>query len=168
MYNAPRAFVLWFFLVLMLSVYMWGYFQPAYIRRSNVSLPAGLGRYRYNERTIAIRSSTVCFCHPTSEEAPTRSVPARLSGHDITSGQVPKSSGSTRTQRPWCHLSSHQRAWFPCDIGRLWKIPHALISSGILGTTILDFNCIDWKDFVFGQQIVSLANKSGGYSQRIK
>jgi len=40
------ASVLWFFSVLMLSVYTWGYFQPAYIRRSNVSVPMGSGRYR--------------------------------------------------------------------------------------------------------------------------
>jgi len=45
MYNAPLAPVLWFLPVLMLSVYTWGYFWPAYIRRSNVSVPAGSGRY---------------------------------------------------------------------------------------------------------------------------
>jgi len=39
------AFVLWFFYVLMLSVYMWGYFRPEYIRRSNVSLHVGSGHY---------------------------------------------------------------------------------------------------------------------------
>jgi len=39
MYNEPRASILWFFPLLMLSVYMWGYFWPAYIRRSNVSVP---------------------------------------------------------------------------------------------------------------------------------
>ena len=39
------ASVLWFLHVLMLSVYMWGYFRPAYIRRSNVSVPARSGRY---------------------------------------------------------------------------------------------------------------------------
>ena len=46
MYIAPRASVLWFLPVLMLSVYTWGYFWLAYIRRSNVSVPAGSGRYR--------------------------------------------------------------------------------------------------------------------------
>ena len=45
MYNAPLASVLWFLPVLMLSVYTWGYFWPAYIRCSNVSVPAGSGRY---------------------------------------------------------------------------------------------------------------------------
>ena len=40
------VFVLWFFPVLMLSVYTWGYFHPAYIRYSNVSVPTGIGRYR--------------------------------------------------------------------------------------------------------------------------
>ena len=39
------ASVLWFLHVLMLSVYTWGYFWPAYIRRSNVSVPTGAGRY---------------------------------------------------------------------------------------------------------------------------
>ena len=29
----------------MLSVYMWGYFCPTYIRRTNVSVPAGSARY---------------------------------------------------------------------------------------------------------------------------
>ena len=47
MYNAPRASVLWFFLVLMLSVYTWGYFWPAYIRRSDVCVPAGSGRHKF-------------------------------------------------------------------------------------------------------------------------
>jgi len=46
MYNAPRASVLIFLPVLMLSLYMWGYFRPAYIRRSDVSVPVGSGRYR--------------------------------------------------------------------------------------------------------------------------
>ena len=46
MYNAPLASVLWFLPVLMLSVYTWGYFWPAYICCSNVSVPAGSGRYR--------------------------------------------------------------------------------------------------------------------------
>ena len=45
MYNAPRASVLWFLPILMLSAYMWGYFLPTCIRRSNVSVPTGLGRY---------------------------------------------------------------------------------------------------------------------------
>ena len=31
--------------VLMLSVYMWAYLRPAYICRSNISVPAGSGRY---------------------------------------------------------------------------------------------------------------------------
>ena len=48
MYNAPRASVLWFLPVLMLSVYTWGYFWPAYIRRSNVFVPAGSGRYSFS------------------------------------------------------------------------------------------------------------------------
>ena len=30
----------------MLSAYMWGYFCPAYVRRSSVLVPAGLGRYK--------------------------------------------------------------------------------------------------------------------------
>jgi len=38
--------VLWFFPVLMLSVYMWRYFRPAYVRHSNVSVPMGSGRYK--------------------------------------------------------------------------------------------------------------------------
>jgi len=46
MYNAPRASVLRFLLILMLSVYTWWYFRPAYIRYSNVSVPAGSERYR--------------------------------------------------------------------------------------------------------------------------
>ena len=40
------AFVLCFLHVLILSVYMLGYFHPAYIRHSNVSVPTGIGRYR--------------------------------------------------------------------------------------------------------------------------
>ena len=40
------ASVLWFLPVLMLSVYTLGYFRPSYIRRSNVSVPSGSGRYR--------------------------------------------------------------------------------------------------------------------------
>ena len=39
------ASVLWFLHVLMLSVYTWGYFWPAYIRCSNISVTAGSGRY---------------------------------------------------------------------------------------------------------------------------
>jgi len=46
MHNAPRASVLWFLPVVMLSVYRWGYFWPAYIRRSNVSVSAGTGCYK--------------------------------------------------------------------------------------------------------------------------
>ena len=42
------ASVLWFLPVLMLSVYTWGYFRPAYIRRSNVSVPAWSGRYTFH------------------------------------------------------------------------------------------------------------------------
>jgi len=44
MYNAPRNFELLLLPVLILSIYMWGYFRPAYIRRSNVSIPVGSGR----------------------------------------------------------------------------------------------------------------------------
>ena len=44
--NYHCAYVLWFLPVLMLSVYTLGYFWPAYIRRSNVSVPSGSGRYR--------------------------------------------------------------------------------------------------------------------------
>jgi len=40
------ASLLWFLPVLMLSVYTCGFFQPAYIHHSNVSVPAGSGRYR--------------------------------------------------------------------------------------------------------------------------
>jgi len=42
----PRASVLFHLHVLLLSVYTWGYFRPAYVRRSNVSVPSGSGRYR--------------------------------------------------------------------------------------------------------------------------
>ena len=42
----PRASVLFYLHVLLLSVYTWGYFRPAYVRRSNVSVPSGSGRYR--------------------------------------------------------------------------------------------------------------------------
>jgi len=45
-YNAPCTFVLWFLPVLMLSVYMRGYFWPTYICYSNVSVYTGSGRYR--------------------------------------------------------------------------------------------------------------------------
>ena len=40
-----RFVVLWFLLVLMLSVYTWGYFWPAYVRCSDVPVPVGSGRY---------------------------------------------------------------------------------------------------------------------------
>jgi len=46
MYNASRTSILWFLPVLMLSVYMWGYFWPMYIHHSNISVPVGSGRYR--------------------------------------------------------------------------------------------------------------------------
>jgi len=46
MYNAPRTSVLWFLPILMLSVYTWRHFRPAYIRHSNVSVPAGSGCYK--------------------------------------------------------------------------------------------------------------------------
>ena len=49
-----RISVLWFLLILMLSVYMWGYFRPAYIRRSNVSVLVGSGRYSF----ITVRYAT--------------------------------------------------------------------------------------------------------------
>jgi len=39
MYSAPRTFILWCLDVLMLSVYMWGFFRLAYIRHSNISVP---------------------------------------------------------------------------------------------------------------------------------
>ena len=48
MYNASRISELWFLPALMLSVYTWGYFRPAYIRCSNVSVPAGSERYRWH------------------------------------------------------------------------------------------------------------------------
>ena len=71
MYNAPRASVLWFLPVLMLSVYTWGYFWPAYIRHSNVSVPAGSGRYssdtslrRFQSiNTISLPSCLCCRLH---------------------------------------------------------------------------------------------------------
>ena len=47
MYNASRTLVLWFFPILMIRVYMWGYFWPTYIRHSNVSAPAGSGHYNF-------------------------------------------------------------------------------------------------------------------------
>jgi len=50
MYNTPLASVLWFLLVLMLSLYTWGYFRPTYIRHSNISVLAGSGRYNSNFR----------------------------------------------------------------------------------------------------------------------
>jgi len=31
----------------MLSVYMWGYFRPTYIRHNNISVPAGSRRYNF-------------------------------------------------------------------------------------------------------------------------
>ena len=40
------ASALWFLPVLILNVYTWGYFRPAYIRRSGVSVPVGPGRHR--------------------------------------------------------------------------------------------------------------------------
>jgi len=45
MYNAQHIFELWFLPVLMLIVYMWGYFWPTYICCSNVPVHAGSGRY---------------------------------------------------------------------------------------------------------------------------
>ena len=57
MYNAPRASVLWFLPVLMLSVYTWGYFWPAYIRRSNVFVPTGSGRYKGATQTNYFHTS---------------------------------------------------------------------------------------------------------------
>jgi len=45
-YILPRASVLFYLHVLLLSVYAYGYFRPAYVRRSNVSVPSGSGRYR--------------------------------------------------------------------------------------------------------------------------
>jgi len=45
-YNCASVF--WFLPVLILSVYTWGYFWPEYIRRNNVSVPAGSGRYNNN------------------------------------------------------------------------------------------------------------------------
>jgi len=56
MHNAPRASVLRFLLVLMLSVYTWGYFWPAYTRRSNVSVPAGSGRYNDDVGALPVGS----------------------------------------------------------------------------------------------------------------
>jgi len=45
MYNAPYTFVLWFLPIVMLNVYLWGYFRHAYIHHSKVFIPAGSGRY---------------------------------------------------------------------------------------------------------------------------
>ena len=42
----PLCFRFCFFPVLMLSVYMWGYFWPAYIRHSDVSVPARSGHHK--------------------------------------------------------------------------------------------------------------------------
>jgi len=41
------ASALWFWPVLILSVYTWGYLRPAYIRRSDVSVPTGSGRHNW-------------------------------------------------------------------------------------------------------------------------
>ena len=46
-YILPRASVLFYLHVLLLSVYAYGYFRPAYVRRSNVSVPSGSGRYNF-------------------------------------------------------------------------------------------------------------------------
>jgi len=59
MYNALRIFELWFFHVLMLSVYIWGYFWPTYIRRSNVSVLAGSGCY---SESVCCEHLCVCLC----------------------------------------------------------------------------------------------------------
>ena len=59
MYNALRIFELWFFHVLMLSVYIWGYFWPTYIRRSNVSVLAGSGCY---SESVCVVNTCVCAC----------------------------------------------------------------------------------------------------------
>ena len=45
MYNAPCTSMLWFLPVLTLSVYLWGFFWPTYIRRSNVSVSAESRHY---------------------------------------------------------------------------------------------------------------------------
>ena len=72
MYDAPRVSVLWFLPVLMLSIYTWGYFWPMYIRHSNVSVTAGLGRYRNATRPHEIqysdgRSSTITSAQARAE-----------------------------------------------------------------------------------------------------
>jgi len=63
MYNAPRASVLWFLLVLMLSVYTRGYFWPAYIRRSNVFVPAESGHYIQPSSSIYFHHLLKCYMH---------------------------------------------------------------------------------------------------------
>jgi len=50
------ASVLWFLLVLMLTVYMWGYFCHVYIRRSNISVPEGSGCYTYKRVLIYLEN----------------------------------------------------------------------------------------------------------------
>ena len=50
--------VLWFLLVLMLSVYTWGYFRPAYVRRSDVPVPVGSGRYTKDKKFVLSRDIT--------------------------------------------------------------------------------------------------------------
>jgi len=102
-----------------------------------------------------------------------------------TSDQAPMSSGPTLTHRARHHLRSSAQefgfnpdsaapmlpfepptSWFPRDIGSFWKIPPAQLSSGILSTTISDFNCIDWTDLISGQQTLSLANGSAVITNR--
>jgi len=46
-YNAPLTFVLGFLPILMLNVYMWGYFRPTYICRSNIFVPRDRGVTRW-------------------------------------------------------------------------------------------------------------------------
>ena len=57
-----RAFALWFFPVLMLSIYLWGYFRPAYIRHSNVSILVRLRRYNMH-KIYKLLKRTLSFPH---------------------------------------------------------------------------------------------------------
>ena len=111
MYNAPRASVLWFLLVLMLSVYTWGYSWPAYIRRSNVSVPAGSGRYIGPPSSITIPPIIIPPLHfrfhrrrlpPSTFRNPPQSQSFNNPNNSRNVGQSPSSRNHKKPLWPWC------------------------------------------------------------------
>ena len=98
--------VLWFSLVLMLSVYTWGYFRPAYVRCSDVPVPVGPGRHSKSCKHLIKESfSVILIVFPTT----LMSAPSIM--HNFHSSQGPLHPDSTPWGATW-KMETHLRRLF--------------------------------------------------------